>query len=114
MRKSLLFFFFLSFCVSAYAQQTLDKKINRIFAHSSLEDALYVLLDQDSIPLVFSNDLLPPKDIFVAFRHTPLREVLEFLLDGTGLGFQWVRGNILIQKLPRSYSQIHHQRLPGR
>ncbi|MBV6425746.1 MAG: hypothetical protein KIPDCIKN_00230 [Haliscomenobacter sp.] len=100
MWKSLLVFFFLSFCVSTYAQQMLDKKINRVFAHSSLEDALYVLLDQDSIPLVFSNDLLPPKDIFVAFRNTPLREALDFLLDGTGLGFQWVRGNILIQKLP--------------
>ncbi len=100
MRKSLLVFFSLAFSLSAYPQQALEKKINRIFSHVSLEEALYVLLDQDSIPLVFSNDLLPEKDIFVSFRNAPLRDVLAFLFDGTGLGYQWVRGNILIQKKP--------------
>lgn len=97
-RKCLFFLLAAVLPIALHSQAILDRRIDEVFNHVALEAALYRLIDKYEAPLVFSNDALPSKDIYVSFRSTPLREVLQYLLQDTGLEFAWVQDRILIRR----------------
>ncbi len=76
--------------------QHLDKSISIVFNNTSLEDALYRLIDEEAVPLLFRNEILPDKVIYTTFQDHKLEQVLDFLLAGTGLGYQSIDGNIVL------------------
>lgn len=82
--------------------QDLDRKIDISFRQLTLEEALYQLMDDEGVPLLFRNDLIPGKTINNTLRQYSLARVLNFLLEGTGLRYRREGEVILIEPLPQS------------
>ena len=88
-------------CWASLNAQNLHQKIDITFENQSLEAALFQLMDEQNVPLLFKNDLLPQKNIHNTFRQYRLDEILDFLLRGTNLGFAVQNEAILIYLLPQ-------------
>lgn len=97
MRKQILLVISLFFCVSAYTQN-LNQRINIQFDQLSLEDALFELIDQEQVPLIFSNDLIPDKIISATFKDYDLGDILNFLLKNTNLTYRVAFQSIFIEE----------------
>ena len=96
MKRSLLLFFLLFIGLSLSAQQ-LSKKISIVFDQARLEDALFQLMDQEGIPLLFRNEDIPEKTIHNSFIDYKIETILNYLLDDTNLSFQRVDNDIVIK-----------------
>ena len=81
------------------SQDMLDKKVSIQFSNEELETALFRLIDETTINLAFSSDLLPNKTITRKFRRVPLRQVLQHMLSGTLIRFQEVGTQVVLYRL---------------
>lgn len=97
MRKQILLVLSLSFCALLSAQN-LNQRINIQFSETPLEEALFELIDQQQVPLLFRNDIIPDKKINASFKDYDLGDVLDFLLQNTGLVYRIAYQSILIEK----------------
>ena len=82
----------------ASAQGLLDKKLSISLKRTTLEDALYTLMDEAHVNLTFSNDLIPEKTISLNLKDQSLKVVLSTLLRGTGLGYQLVGNQVVLHR----------------
>jgi len=97
-KLSLVLFFGLLFGAVSRAQELLDQPITVHLEEQSLEEALYLLMDQYSIPLSFSNDIIPSKSVRVRMVDRPLEGVLDFLLRDTDLSFRRLGRQIVLYR----------------
>jgi TonB-dependent starch-binding outer membrane protein SusC len=77
----------------------LDRRVNLEFADVSLQAGLRLIRDHAGVRIAFSPSLLPT-DIRVSCdcQGNTVREALEATLLGTGFGFDWRSGQILIER----------------
>mgnify|MGYP002071836500 CR=1 FL=1 len=87
------------------AQNALDQLVSLRVQNVSVEKALLTLMEQENVPLSFSNDLLPRQPVSVHFRNQPLRTVLDALLQNTGLSYRQVGPQIVLYQAPRPKSE---------
>ncbi len=79
----------------------LDRKISVSFDRVDLATALTQLRTRYGIPLAFSSDALPGnRPVSVAAREEPVHQVLDRMLDGTGLRIFPVTGGALVIARP--------------
>ncbi len=108
MRTRLLTAVLLLAATPAYAQTsadstraTLDRKISVSFDRVDLATALTQLRTRFGIPLAFSSDALRDnRSVSVAAREEPVYQVLDRMLDGTGLRIFPVTGGALVIARP--------------
>lgn len=100
--KYFLFFFFVVLASTpGMAQNTLDEIISISIKKTSLEDALYLLMDETDINLTFSNDLIPTKLISLNLKDQSIKVVLTTLLRDTGLGYKEIGNQVVLYELPK-------------
>lgn len=97
MRKYILLVIGLLSCVTAQTQD-LNQRITIQFVQISLENALFDLIDQQQVPLIFNNHVIPNKTINASFNGYDLGDVLDFLLAETGLTYRIAHQAIFIEK----------------
>lgn len=86
---------------TAFAQSPLEQKVSVVARNSSLESILYQLIDEYDVNLVFSNDILPERNLSVELNDVSLGTALETILNNTNLGFEVLgRQILLVQKSP--------------
>ena len=78
------------------AQPILDKPVDFSIDQLSLESALYELGKTADLNLIFSNDILPEKQITCRFVKTPLKTVLKAVLSGTSLSYRVIGQQIVL------------------
>lgn len=91
----LFLIWFLTFTIGR-SQDVLDRKVTIHFENMDLKDALLLLKDKHLYNLTFSSRILPAKRIDRKFRRTPARQILQELLSGTLIHFQWVGKQIVL------------------
>lgn len=79
-----------------HAQDILKQKVSLSLNNTPLEEALFQLMDDFSIPLSFSNDILPSQRFTMTIRDRPLEAVLDLLLRETKVGFRQVGRQIVL------------------
>lgn len=85
-------------------QSPLEARVTLQVENTSLDQALYQLIEQSSVKLSFSNDILPKnKRITISAANIPLREVLNRLLSETNLDYT-VSGSYVVI-IRRAFSQ---------
>lgn len=93
--RRLLWFAFLFLAVgNLSAQQILDIRMNVQFKDVSLMQALNQLIDDHSVPLAFSDNLIPQRRIDRTFDNAQIRIILDELFEGTLLDYR-VRGKVI-------------------
>ncbi|MEM6378292.1 MAG: TonB-dependent receptor, partial [Bacteroidota bacterium] len=97
MFKYILLVVGLFICVTAQTQD-LKQRITIQFAETTLENALFDLMDHEQVPLIFNNNLIPNKSINASFNGYDLGDILDFLLDGTGLSYRVAYQSIFIEE----------------
>lgn len=81
------------------AQELLQQRISLSMEDTPLEEALFTLMDDYSIPLSFNNDIIPPKYMTAVLRNRPLEAILDYLLRNTGLSFRRVGRQVVLFEL---------------
>jgi len=87
---------------ASFAQSILDKKIDFSVTESSIETALFELIDQGDIVLSFDNSILPKNKILtINVKSTSIRSILNSILRDTYITYQVVGKQIILsQKIP--------------
>ena len=93
---SLLLFF--SGGLVLQAQSPLDRNISITFSHQTLEGALYQLMDEADVPLLFNNAILPQKPVHVRFTDDSVGRILTFLFRDSNIIPVWNGRSILLKK----------------
>lgn len=81
---------------TTHAQSVLDQPVTLVAQHKSLEDCLYLLIDQYRLPLSFRNESIPDVSINVNLQQQPLAAVLKQLLEPYQLRYQLIGQQIVI------------------
>lgn len=84
-----LLFLLLSGWLEGNAQSPLDRHISISFSHQPLEKALYQLMDEADVPLLFNNSVLPQKNVHVRFTEEKVSQILAFLFRNTDIQPEW-------------------------
>ncbi len=104
--------FWLAMCVclgeGLWAQTTaLNTKVSVSFRNAGIEAALQGVSERSGVPLSFSTEMLPAKRITGKFLQQPLSAILDFVLEGTGLTYKELGGQIVIYRRPQTLEQRH-------
>ncbi len=83
-----LLLFFLGW-TSLSAQSPLDRTVSISFVQQNLDEALFQLMVDEEIPLLFHNGILPVKPIHLRFQKEKVSRVLDVLLEDTGVEYAW-------------------------
>ncbi len=78
------------------AQEILKQAVSLSLHDTPLEKALFMLMDDYSVPLSFSNDILPDKHFTLQIRNRPLVAVLDLLLRDTKVSYRQVGRQIVL------------------
>jgi outer membrane receptor for ferrienterochelin and colicin len=108
MRSSIRIFlalFFLGCSLNAWTQTALEQRVSIAFKQQPIADALRQLIVQTRLDLLFSNDKLPKRTINLAFEDTPIKTVLNKILEDTGLGYRLTNGQVVLVKDAPSISR---------
>lgn len=85
---------------SLYAQSPLLQNITIQFTGETLAEALQKIELQTDLTFAYSNDLLPKRKKYrLYFNDTPVREVINTLLESADLEFEFVGNQVIIQKI---------------
>ncbi len=79
-------------------QSPLDQEVTLVVRNESVEDALYKLIDQNEVKLIFSNEILSTKTITLRMRRVPLRQVLEALFGDTDIHYKAIGDQVVLYK----------------
>lgn len=94
----ILLFTFLN--IQIMAQDILDRRISMTVEQGDLEQALFQLIQEARINLSFSNDLVAGITIKGnTYSTTPIRELLNELLKGSGLTYQVIEKQIILVRV---------------
>lgn len=96
MRKVLLLLFLGGFSISAWAQKPLDVQISITFDDKTLEEALFLLIDEADVRISFSDDILPDKRITYQAHQRRVADVLDYLFQSTSLKYEQRDRRIII------------------
>lgn len=104
--------FWLAACVcqseELWAQAAaLNTVVSISFRNAGMEAALQGLSERSGVPLSFSAEMLPAKRVTGKFLQQPLSAVLDFVLDGTGLTYRELGGQIVIYRQPQALERRH-------
>ena len=91
----LLWFSFL-FIIEGFAQGALEQRVSLSRQNESLEDILFVLIDDSKVPLSFSSEILPETKISITVNNKPVKEVLDQLFGGTFIDYKLVGYQIVL------------------
>lgn len=81
------------------AQELLQQRVTIYLEGVSLEEALYRLMDDHSIPLSFSNNILPDKKFNTRIQDRALQDVLDYLFDKTLVNYRQVGRQLVLFKV---------------
>jgi hypothetical protein len=81
------------------AQELLQQRVTLTLEKTSLEEALYLLMDNHGIPLSFSNDILPEKQLSARINNRPLQNVLDYLFEETLISYRQVGRQLVLFKM---------------
>jgi hypothetical protein len=90
----------IAFLGLAQAQEALNERVSIEIEAATLEEAIYILTDQEGIKLTFGNHILPEYKINLSFQDAPLNEVLDVLLEKSNLKYQLVGDQIVLYPKP--------------
>ena len=96
MKKYLLALSILLLPATIFAQEILDRKVSVSIKDLSIEEALYYLIDNQSVNFSFNNDLLPDKIVSLRFKNTALKIVLKALFKDTAIGFKAIGKQVVL------------------
>jgi len=98
--KRLIFILLLTLAyIGAGAQIDLDAPAVDYMAYQKpLVNVLQDIAKQTSTNFAFSKDDVPPKRVTINVKQSSLREILEYILSGTGLVFEELEGTIVIYR----------------
>ncbi|GJM35752.1 MAG: TonB-dependent receptor [Saprospiraceae bacterium] len=98
MNRLLLSLSFLLTCFVVTGQNPLDHEVTLVVRNVAVEDALYKLIDQNEVKLIFTNDILPKNKVSIRLRRVPLGEVLKEIIKGTNLRFKVIGAQVILYK----------------
>lgn len=91
---------------AALGQNLLKKPVNLHVKSATVPEALAQLSKQNNLPLAYSEHFFnKKKTVKVRVRKRPVGEVLEIVLEGTGVGMKEVGGQIVLYLLPEEAAQ---------
>ncbi|MEJ2258842.1 MAG: carboxypeptidase-like regulatory domain-containing protein, partial [Woeseiaceae bacterium] len=97
MKRGLFLMLGIGLCwTMALAQDVTEQKVSLSLRQTTLEQALYLLMDQYGIPLSFSNSLLPDKTVTAEIKARRLEDVLDYLFDQTQISYRQVGRQIVL------------------
>ena len=101
-RHCFIFIFFVAIA-QANAQSILDQNVNIEFENLPLEQAIFKLIDQSDIAFSFSNKIIPKSKI-INFKADglPLKKVLDYLFENTGIAYQIIGEQVVLTKSEKS------------
>jgi hypothetical protein len=96
-----LFFLFFSFA-KTYGQSALDTPASLHTSNAPIPQALVALGKNCGVELAFSERFFDKKQkVNIQVTDAPVRAILEKILEGTGIGFREVEGQIVLFLLPK-------------
>lgn len=96
MKRLFLLWVLIGYAVLGKAQSVLSQPVTLSTDEITLEQALYQLIEEPGVRLSFNNAVLPERDVVLDYRQVPLERVLEDLLEGTGLLYKEIGGQVVI------------------
>ncbi len=100
MKRLVLVWFLVCAGHAMFGQAPLDQLVSLRLEQQSLEEALYLLLEQEEVRLSFRNDQLPATTVSINVRRQPVHLVLDQLLQNTSLTYRALGEQILIIRKP--------------
>lgn len=96
MKSKLLLLSLIFGTLTTLAQNPLEEKISVRIKNTSLEAALFYLIDQKEVNLSFPNDIIPDRQVTVRFRRTQVENVLIHLLRSTDIEYKLIGNQIVL------------------
>ena len=91
----------------ASAQRLLEQPVSLQVKNVPVEGALQKLTKENDVRLAYSEQFFSKKKtVTVRARRKPVGEVLEAVLEGTGVGMKEVGGQIVLYLLPEGQIQF--------
>lgn len=96
MKKVLLLLILGGISLSCFAQKPLDVHISITFDDKTLEEALFLLIDEADVRISFSNDILPTRKITYQAHQKRVADILDYLFQGTNIQYAQREKRIII------------------
>lgn len=91
-----ILFFVIPFIL--HAQSPLEVTVDFSVENTTIEEALFELINKSEVNITFNNDLLPAKEITLNLQGSSVRTILDEILKGTNLGYRAIGNQIAIFK----------------
>ncbi len=99
-----------AFCVNVVAKG-FSQKVNIEFQNTELRNVLKLLQDKSGTRFLFSEDMIPDSKISDKFTDTDVLEVLNKVLENTGLSYNILNGNLIV--ISKSAVEKQQQTIDG-